>query len=172
MDLFKKPSSKKREAEQLTPDLLSPKKEEEVETDRERGLEKGREKIERLKERGSEQIQTFREDKPGLKPPSAKPSATPAAKSVNLQKIENILQEDLEKLYFDMDEAHRRLFKEEGERAAAKIEKFLISCKSVAIKVLEIIKNWLRLIPGINKFFIEQEAKIKTDKIIKINRPD
>ena len=172
MDLFKNPFSKKREGEQLTPDLLSPQEKQKPERAKEQDFEKDKEKIDQLKESQAEQVKSSQEDKPSLKTPAPRQVPLAATKAISLQKIENILQEDLEELYFDMDEAHRRMLKQEGERAAQQIEKVLTSGKSVAIKVLEIIKSWLRLIPGINKFFIEQEAKIKTDKIIKINQPD
>ena len=33
-------------------------------------------------------------------------------------------------------------------------------------KILKAIVGWLKMIPGVNKFFLEQEAKIKTDKIL------
>jgi len=32
-------------------------------------------------------------------------------------------------------------------------------------KALGLIRDWLRIIPGVNRFFLEQEAKIKADKI-------
>ena len=35
-------------------------------------------------------------------------------------------------------------------------------------KVVNLIKKWLTMIPGVNKFFLEQEAKIKTDEIVKL----
>jgi hypothetical protein len=54
-------------------------------------------------------------------------------------------------------------------RASRQIEAVLATGKSIAVKVLTIIKKWLQTIPGISKFFIEQEAKIKTDKITRIN---
>jgi len=59
------------------------------------------------------------------------------------------------------------MFKEEGERTARQIENVIAIGKSMAVKILELLKNWLRLIPGVNKFFLEQEAKIKTDKILR-----
>ena len=31
---------------------------------------------------------------------------------------------------------------------------------------MSLIREWLKVIPGINKFFLEQTVKIKTDKII------
>lgn len=95
--------------------------------------------------------------------------AKPSVKSIAMQKIENILEENLEDVYFHLDAAHQRLLKEEGERAARQIETILLAGKSVAVKILAIIKKWLQFIPGVNKFFLEQEAKIKTDKIIRLN---
>ncbi len=88
-------------------------------------------------------------------------------KSVVFKKIEAILEDDLDELYFKMDETHRRIFKEEGEKTAYQIERVITIGKAVTFKILELIKQWLSLIPGMNKFFIIQEAKIKTDKIIK-----
>ncbi|OGG90732.1 hypothetical protein A3H03_02025 [Candidatus Kuenenbacteria bacterium RIFCSPLOWO2_12_FULL_42_13] len=100
---------------------------------------------------------------------SAAPAVQPSVKSIARQKIENILEENLEDVYFHLDAAHQRLLKEEGDRAARQIETILLAGKSVAVKILAIIKKWLQFIPGINKFFLEQEAKIKTDKIIRLN---
>jgi hypothetical protein len=30
--------------------------------------------------------------------------------------------------------------------------------------------QWLKLLPGVNRFFLEQEAKIKTDRIIHLKK--
>jgi len=120
---------------------------------------------------GDETIQA-EQDQPGL---TSRPVANdnisihPIPKSLTLRKIESILEDDLSDIYFNLDTAHQRLFKEEGERASRQIEAVLATGKSVAVKVLAIIKKWLQFIPGINKFFIEQEAKIKTDQITRIN---
>ena len=169
MDLFKNPFSNKRENEQLTPDLVSSEKDQRSPAVEKKHFEK-KEKIEQPQEIDQPSAKSPEQDKPSLKP--AAPSATSAAapKSVTLKKIENILQEDLAEVYFNLDEAHRRMFKQEGEHVALEVEKILKLGKSVTVKILEVIKKWLRLIPGINKFFIEQEAKIKTDKIIKLNQ--
>ncbi len=91
---------------------------------------------------------------------------TQLSQTIISKKIESILEDDLEELYFKMDEIHRRIFKEEGEKTAHQIGQIISSGKSVAFKIIELIKQWLSLIPGINKFFIIQESKIKTDKII------
>jgi hypothetical protein len=35
-----------------------------------------------------------------------------------------------------------------------------------AREALDLITRWLRIIPGVNAFYLAQEAKLKTDKII------
>lgn len=87
-------------------------------------------------------------------------------KSETLVKIEKILEEDLEGFYFSMPADQRKLFKEKGEETASKILKMIETGKAVGRKILKLIRNWLKLIPGVNKFFLEQEAKIKTDKLV------
>ena len=40
-------------------------------------------------------------------------------------------------------------------------------------KIFILIISWLKIIPGVNKFFLEQEAKIKADRILDLkNRQD
>ncbi len=95
-------------------------------------------------------------------------AATAAAKSPQYQRIESILEEDLGDLYFQMDEAHRKMFREEGEKTVREIDRLILSAKATVSKVLYLIRRWLMLIPGVNKFFLEQEAKIKTDRVMKI----
>ena len=41
-----------------------------------------------------------------------------------------------------------------------------------ARKVLKLIKGWLKMIPGVSRFFLEQEAAIKAQKIMEIAAPD
>jgi len=98
-------------------------------------------------------------------------STTPvlAVKSETLTKIENVLQEDLEDIYFQMPPEKQQEFKKAGEETATQIEILLKETKIKIKKVLGLIKNWLKIIPGINKFFLEQEAKIKADKILDIS---
>ena len=46
--------------------------------------------------------------------------------------------------------------------------------KGEKVKVKEIVKliiEWLKIIPGASRYFLEQEAKIKTDKILKLKKP-
>lgn len=102
--------------------------------------------------------------------PSAPAVTAPAApvKSPVLEKIEDVLEEDLEEIYFQLPQSKQAEFAQKGEETAFKIEDLLSHVKVRVSKILELIKNWLKLIPGVNKYFLEQEAKIKTDKILKI----
>lgn len=108
------------------------------------------------------------EEGAGIKIAGPPAPAASAYKSPTLMQIEEILEEDLEDAYFGMPPEKKKEFKEKGEEAAGKIEKMIESVKVNSNKILSLIKRWLKLIPGINKFFLEQEAKIKTDKVLNL----
>jgi hypothetical protein len=106
---------------------------------------------------------------PSLQPmPSAQslPVTRTEYKDARLVEIERVLEQDLEQLYFDLPEESKRIFKTEGELTARKIGALMSETKATAEKVLNLILAWLSLLPGVNRFFVEQEAKIKTDKIL------
>ena len=67
-----------------------------------------------------------------------------------------------------MDPKVKVKFKAEGEAVAKNIEHLLQETKIKVKKIFKLILSWLKLIPGVNNFFIKQEAKIKTDKLIKL----
>ncbi|HKL16938.1 MAG TPA: hypothetical protein VJ900_01030 [Patescibacteria group bacterium] len=83
-----------------------------------------------------------------------------------LKAIEDILSQDIKKYYDTMDQKQRSEFKKRGEEAALKIKKIIKEAKIAVNKVVNLIKNWLFFIPGVNKYFLEQETKIKTEKIL------
>ncbi|MDZ7798132.1 MAG: hypothetical protein U5L76_00775 [Patescibacteria group bacterium] len=91
-------------------------------------------------------------------------------KTEQRRQIENILQEDLMDVYQKMDTQQKEIFKKEGEKAASKIEVLINDVKDKTREILEVVKGWLKLIPGVNKFFLEKEAKIKSDKILRIKK--
>ena len=57
-------------------------------------------------------------------------------------------------------------FRAKGEETASKIRQLLTAAHVNIKKILFLICDWLKMIPGVNIFFLEQEAKIKADKII------
>jgi len=82
--------------------------------------------------------------------------------------IDNILAEGLNDIFLKMNTKEQKAFKLKGEETVMKINELLSHAKVKVNKIIALIRDWLKLIPGINKFFLEQETKIKADKIIKI----
>lgn len=82
------------------------------------------------------------------------------------KKIEGILEEDLGEVYFNLSPEKKEEFKTKGEETTIKIISLLSKPKVKIKKIISLIRAWLRIIPGINVFFLEQEVKIKADKII------
>lgn len=108
--------------------------------------------------------------------PAASPSAATATDTPALSpdqeraaQIEKILEEDLSSVYFNLPEDKREEFRYKGETTANQINTLLGAARIKVKKIIDLIKNWLTLIPGVNKFFLEQEAKLKADRIIKLN---
>jgi len=99
-------------------------------------------------------------------PTMAAPAGAIPIKSPVLEKIEDVLEEDLEDIYFQMPAEKQAAFKEVGEVTASKIAVLLGTVKVQVKKILSLIIEWLRIIPHVNKYFLEQEAKIKTDKLL------
>lgn len=94
-------------------------------------------------------------------------SATPAQPADPFaQRIETILEEDLTDMYLKMSPKDQVFFKQKGEETVSKIRELMTKTKVNAKKIFELVREWLKLIPGVNRFFLEQEAKIKTDKIL------
>lgn len=115
-------------------------------------------------------------ERPKETPPAAAPSAPTLYKSPTFQAIEDVLAEDLEEIYFRLEPATQRRFKERGEQTAREIETILLDTKQHVERkmkrILQLIIDWLKLLPGVSRFFITQAAKIKTERVIAINRDD
>ncbi len=94
----------------------------------------------------------------------------PTVKDELTIRVEKIMEEGLADAYKEMTTIQQQEFKIKGEETAWKIRELF---KKTHIKIKEIFKllvEWLRLLPGVNKFFIEQEAKIKADKILAVKK--
>ena len=123
---------------------------------------------------GFERIQEKAEEKKSFAEGSL-PAFSANVSGVNAQKkelttanIEKALSNDLVDVYLQMTPAQQIEFKQQGEQTAREIKTLLSKTKVNVKKITKIILNWLKMIPGINKFFLEQEAKIKTDEILKL----
>ena len=85
------------------------------------------------------------------------------------QKIEKILEENVGEAYSRLSPIAKEEFKLKGEATAEKIAVLLKSAHVKVKKIFQLILEWLRMLPGINRFFLEQEAKIKTDRILSLH---
>lgn len=83
-----------------------------------------------------------------------------------VKKIESYLEEGLGDEYTALDSARRREFKQKGEATAAAIADLVFRAKISFRKIFALIHGWLALLPGINKLFLEQESKIRADRVV------
>ena len=89
-------------------------------------------------------------------------------KSETLEKIEDIMEEDLESVYQELPEEAKKVFREKGEETAVEIESMLHRVKLKSKDVFKLLFGWMKVIPSVNKYFLKQEAKIKTDEIMHV----
>jgi hypothetical protein len=91
-----------------------------------------------------------------------------SAQKERMKQIDKILAEDMSAIFMGLPKDKQKEFKEEGERTVIKINELIEKAKVKVNKIIKLIKNWLGIIPNANKYYLEQEAKIKTDKILKL----
>jgi hypothetical protein len=82
--------------------------------------------------------------------------------------VEKILEEGMGPFFQSLPPEARPVFKQKGEEASVRISDMIRTLKVSVKKVTELILAWLRTIPGVNKYFLAQEAKIKTDRIMEL----
>ena len=88
------------------------------------------------------------------------------------EEIEDILEEDLKELYLSLPPKKQAEFRLKGEETRSRIRQLAGSLKINAKKIFQLIRTWLKVIPGVNRFFLEQAAKIKTDKILMVTEEE
>ena len=108
-------------------------------------------------------------DVPVVRDVSSAQLVTPQKDDLTMQ-IEGILEEGLGQLYTTLPEDAKPLFRQKGEETSHEISSFLRRAKVKASQILQLIRDWLLTIPKVNTFFLEQEAKIKTDRLLELHR--
>lgn len=107
-------------------------------------------------------------------PTSAPPAAMLlpiSAPDQQLQQVEQVLAEGLEDIFKALPPAEQQKFKVAGEQAAQEVFGLLGQVKVKVSAIVDVLRRWLSTIPGVNKFFVEQEAKIKAQKLVSLTRP-
>lgn len=85
-----------------------------------------------------------------------------------LEKVEQVLAQDMDNIFLSLDVSQQIAFKKRGEETSYQIVKLLSKGTAPLKKIVNLIVAWLRVIPNVNRFYLEQEAKIKADKIMKL----
>ena len=94
-------------------------------------------------------------------------SAPVVSKQLEIEKnIEGILAKGLDNVFLSMDAGTQQEFKKKGEKTSQAIVVLLKKTKLKVKKIINLIVSWLKIIPKVNKYYIEQEAKIKTEEIL------
>ena len=95
----------------------------------------------------------------------------PTAQPLTVQKeIETILESGLQKLYLELEPGQRQAFKAKGEIVAIKVAELMRQAKVKVQEIVRLILEWLKMLPGVSRYFLEQEAKIKAEKIIRLKQ--
>jgi hypothetical protein len=105
---------------------------------------------------------------PKKRPPAVRQhrAAVTIVKDQMTAHIEKIMEEGIGDAFMELTTIQKQEFKIKGEETAKNIKALLQASKIKIKKIFELVMDWLKLLPGINKFFLMQEAKIKTDKIL------
>ncbi len=103
--------------------------------------------------------------------PSTQPTPKPIPQIRNdlAVQIEKIMEENLGDVFSALTPVQKQQFKIKGEETANKIRHIIQTTTAKLGKIIQIIFDWLKILPGINHFFLEQEAKIKAEKIIALS---
>lgn len=94
----------------------------------------------------------------------------PQVQDPTVLKIEKILEGGLADQYAKLSPIAKQEFRIKGEETSIKIKELLQDTHIKVKKILLLIIEWLKILPGLNKFFLEQEAKIKTDSLVELHR--
>ncbi|OGF24797.1 hypothetical protein A2331_04165 [Candidatus Falkowbacteria bacterium RIFOXYB2_FULL_34_18] len=140
------------------------------ETEKQEKIDQGLEKISQKEEKIIEKIQEGGDGDERMGATGIMPVSVLQKHKEREKKIEEVLAQDLDEFYLSMGEEKRMEFKVVGEKTARTINTMIETGKVHAKKIIELIRKWLSIVPGINKFFVEQQAKIKTDKIMQIKK--
>jgi hypothetical protein len=131
------------------------------------------EQMKEIHERPESQAEHLKEirqetmEQPSGAPASAAVQQLPiSAEEQRLQEIESVLSDGLQDIYKTLPPVEKQRFKIEGEKAAKEVAGLLSQVKVKVQQIISVIRRWLLVMPGVNKFFIEQEAKIKAERLL------
>lgn len=99
--------------------------------------------------------------------PASAPVAASAPATVE-SRLRQILSEDMTELLVQLPADKKREVQAEGLKTIEQIQVLLRQTHLQIRKIFQLIWQWLKRIPGLNRFFLEQEAKKKTEEILEL----
>jgi len=84
--------------------------------------------------------------------------------------IEKVMEDGLGETYDSLSVIQKQQFKIKGEETVFEIRNLMQKTKLKMKTILRLLLDWMKIIPGVNHFFLEQEAKIKADQIFRIHQ--
>ena len=102
----------------------------------------------------------------------ARPAPVVVQKDRLTKEIEEVMEEDLKEMYMAMSKEQQQKFRKEGEVVVSTIRQLVRAAHINVKKIFTLIRAWLKIIPGVNRYFLEQEAKIKTDKVLLVTEEE
>lgn len=100
----------------------------------------------------------------------AEPAHIEAIKDEVYEEVEKIVEDGLGPFVETMEAGAKDRFLKKGRDVTAIIAGMVRGMHIKTKEVFRLLKEWLLTIPGVNKFFLEQEVKIKTDRIVELDR--
>ena len=100
--------------------------------------------------------------------PVTEPVVTAVAQDEVAVDVEKIMVDGLDEALATMPDDAKQRFLQKGKEIGVLIADMVRQYKVEVKQVLRLLKEWLTTIPGVNKFFLEQDAKIKTDRILEL----
>lgn len=95
-----------------------------------------------------------------------KKTVVPVVRDDLTLRIEKIMATGFDDAFKELSPVEQQEFKIKGERAAMEIRQLLRATRVRAKKIFRVLIDWLKFLPGINRYYLIQEAKIKTDQIM------
>lgn len=87
-----------------------------------------------------------------------------------LRAVEQTLETGLGDMVNRLPDVAKERFTAKGKEIAMQLTKSVYAGIPQSRVVVELVKAWLLTLPSVNKYFLEQEAKIRTDAIIALAR--
>jgi hypothetical protein len=103
---------------------------------------------------------------------SRRPVQVPQVRDALTRNVEAVMSEGLEDVFRELTPVQQQEFKIKGEQTAQAIRQLLTKTKIKIREIFKLILEWLQMLPGVNKYFLEQEAKIRAEKIIALKHFD